>query len=153
MRKLFFILLSTLIMLGTYIVEGGSIRTLLCISSFIPVFFGPLFGALVSFNWAEIKEAFTDAFNLSMEIERQSIYVKDLEVIRHLSVSILFWAGSIIILALIGILSSVTHVDELGPHIAIAFTALLYGFATRSILLIPMESSIKKKLIQCQKLM
>lgn len=150
MKKLFFMLLTLLLVLGTFIVEGGSLRTLLCLSSFIPVLLGTFIGSLVSFSWVEIKEAFRDAFNESTENERRSVYLRDMEVIRHMSVSVLFWAGTIIILAFIGILSSLSSIDALGPHIAAAFTALFYGFALRLILLIPMESSLSKKLVQCQ---
>ncbi len=148
MKKLFFVLLSLLLILGTYIIEGGSISNLMCLSSFIPVLLGTLITTLFSFNWSEITDAFKDAFNESSISEKQR-YLRDLEIIHHMSVSIMFWAGTIIILAIMGILASVTHIDELGPHIAVAFTALLYGFAARSILFIPMESSLNKKLSQC----
>jgi len=152
MKKLFFVLLSILLILGTYIIEGGAISSLLCISSFIPVFLGTLISTAFTFGWSEIKETFQDAFSEYTIAETQERYSRDLQLVRCMSVSIMFWAGSIIILAIMGILSSVTHLNELGPHIAVAFTALLYGFAARSILFIPMESNLNRKLIQCERM-
>lgn len=147
MKKTFLVLFSLLLILGMFILEGGSVRTLLCASSFIPVFLGTFITTLFSFNWAEIKDAFRHAFNDQEAGLSQEILNRDVQVVRSMSGAIMIWAVTIIILALIAILSSVTEMDKLGPHIAIAFTAVLYAYMTRAILLYPMETRLTRKLL------
>ncbi len=147
MKKVFMILVSLIILLGIFVVEGGSIRILLCISSFVPIFLGTLVCCAFTFSCSEITRAFKHAFNEISIPEKLEIYKQDLQVIRFLSNNIIYWAVSIVILALIGILANVSNPSELGPKVAIAFTALLYGFTTRTVLLMPMESSLNKKIL------
>lgn len=147
MKKTFLVLFSLLLILGFFILEGGSVRTLLCASSFIPVFLGTFITTLFSFSWAEMKDAFRHAFSDQESVLSREVLNRDVQVIRSMSGAIMIWAVTIIILALIAILSSVTKMDELGPHIAIAFTALLYACMTRTILLYPMETRLTHKLL------
>lgn len=146
MKKTLLVLFSLLLILGVFILEGGSVRTLLCASSFIPVFLGTFITTLFSFSWTEMKDAFRHAFSVQDSGLSRDVLNRDVQVVRSMSGAIMIWAVTIIILALIAILSSVTEMDELGPHIAVAFTALLYAYMTRTILLYPMETRLTRKL-------
>ncbi|MEN6489195.1 MAG: hypothetical protein ABFD66_10035 [Smithella sp.] len=146
MKKVFMILVSLILIIGIFVAEGGSIRILLCISSFIPIYLGTMASCAFTFSRSEISRAFKHAFTEITIPEKLDIYKQDLQVIRFLSSNIIYWAVTIVILALIGILANVSNPSELGPKVAITCTALLYGFTTRTVLLMPMESSLNKKI-------
>lgn len=148
MKKTFLVLFSLFLILGAFIIEGGPITTLFCFSAFVPIFLGTLITTLFSFSWAEIKSAFQHAFAGTGSTAAAAIYQRDLQVIRSMSGAIMIWAITMIILAFIAILSMVTEINEIGPHVAVAFTSLLYAFTTRAVLLFPMEIRLKKMVLQ-----
>jgi flagellar motor component MotA len=60
--------------------------------------------------------------------------------------AVLSWSCTILILAVVQILSDLSTPEMLGPSLAAAFSALFYGFFLRAALLIPMEHSLNKKI-------
>lgn len=146
MKKISMILLAIVIAAGIYILEGGRLGVLLVITSFIPIFIGSLVTTSFTFTGQEISDAFTDAFSSRLDMNRTANYQMSLQVIKHLEASVLLWAATVISLALIGILSSLTEVSRLGPSVAATISALLYGFGLRTIVLTPMRFSIIRKL-------
>lgn len=74
-------------------------------------------------------------------------YQTGLQVVNNLQNAVIWWAFSIIVLAMIMILSMVTEVREMGPKVAAATVALLTGLLLRTLLLNPMEFSLRRKVL------
>lgn len=147
MKQLFILLLSLLLALGVYGLEGGSLASLLVGSAVIPLLVGPFISTLFSYRFDEIGDAFKDAFAQRIDLDRLPLYRLDVEIFRSLESALLFWAFTIVILAVIGILSSLTEVSQLGPQCAMAMISLLFGFGLRAILITPMKNSIIRKIV------
>jgi len=152
MKKTLVLLLSLAVLLGAFMLEGGSLPILLVASALIPMLLGPLVSTCFSFSIAEIGDAFRDAWSERSDQGRITNYNNDLLVIRNLQSSLIGWAASIFILAVIMILSTLNTPQTLGPHVAAATVALLYAFAVRALLLIPMENSILRNINCLQEL-
>lgn len=148
MKKILISAAAMMLALSAFILEGGSIRTLLIVTALVPILAGPLVTALFSFQWSEITGAFRDAFAERAERGRADDYRMGLLVVKDLSAGAMYWAFTILVLAMIGILSSVTEVRLLGPKIALGTVSVLIGLGLRAFLLNPMASSLEKKLIQ-----
>lgn len=146
MKKSFMVMLSILLVLGAFILEGGSLRTLMIATALVPIIVGSFISALFSYSMAEIGLAFKDGFCERTDLDRVEIYRMDLLIIKNLESSVLYWSLTIVILAIIGILSSLTNVNHLGPSLAAGTVSLLLGFGLRAVLLTPLENSIIKKL-------
>ncbi len=146
MRKSFIVLVSILLFLGAFILEGGSLRTLMIATALVPIVVGSFISALFSYSVAEIKDAFKDGFCERIDLDRLGNYRMDLLVIKNLESSLIYWSLTIMILAIIGILSSLSNINHLGPSVAAGTVSLLLGFGFRAVLLTPMENSIIKKL-------
>ncbi|MGE5391223.1 MAG: hypothetical protein ACM3PE_09200 [Deltaproteobacteria bacterium] len=147
MKKSIALVLSILLVLGAYLVEGGVLIALLVVTALVPMLLGPLVSVWFSFSMSEIGDAFRDAWSERPDQSRVNNYRNDLLVIRNLQSSVIGWAATIFIMAVILILSTLNDPSTLGPHVAAATVALLYAFALRAILLVPMENSISRKLI------
>ncbi|MGE5415957.1 MAG: hypothetical protein ACM3UZ_04210 [Acidobacteriota bacterium] len=150
MKKLFVILLSLLLIVGVFVLEGGSVAALLCFSSFVPIFFGTILSALFSYRISEVTRAFADGFSEVVEFDKHGEYKVDLAVFRNMSAAIVFWSLAIAVLAAIVILSGLREIDMIGPPLAAGMTALLYGFGIKAIILIPLENSILRKTLMVE---
>jgi len=150
MRKTFILLFSLLLVLGAFVLEGGALKTLFVATALIPVSLGTLLGALFCFSMGDIATAFRDAFTETAIPDKLGVYKNDLLIIKNMQIGLIFWSATMVILGIIGILSSLTEVSNLGRSMAAAFTALLLAFSLRALLLTPMESSIQKKLNSIQ---
>lgn len=139
-------MVSILIVLGVSMLEGGSIRTLLIGSAIIPILVGSLISTWFSYSMAEIGSAFNDAFHERVDLDRINTYRMNLLVIKNMQSSVLHWSVTILVLAIIGSLCSVTNISKLGPSVAAGTVSLLLGFSLRAVLLTPMENSMVKKL-------
>ncbi|HWP96746.1 MAG TPA: hypothetical protein VN426_07835 [Syntrophomonadaceae bacterium] len=146
MKKLFLVLLSLSLVLGAFVVEGGALIALLIATALVPITLGSLLTTLFSYRGVEIGEAFRDAFSERTELGRVAVYETDLLVIRNLNASVLGWSFTLLVLAVIGILSSLSDVHLLGPRVAAGTVSLLYGLILKTLLLTPMENSILKKI-------
>ena len=146
MKKTLILLISLLLILGVYVLEGGALKALLVGSALVPVFLGPLLGAMFSFRISELADAFRDAFSEQADPSKLNHYHMDILLIKNISSAITFWSLTMVILGLIGILSNLTEISRLGSGIAAIFTALLLAFTLKALLFIPMETSIEKKI-------
>jgi|GEM_PF-2772235 len=146
MRKAFIVLASMILVLGAFMLEGGALRTLMIATAVIPILLGSLISTWFSYSMAEIGNAFNDAFAERVDLDKLGRYRISLLVIRNMQASVLYWSLTIIVLAVIGILCSLTDVHRLGPAVAAGTVSLLLGFALRAVLLTPMENSLVKKL-------
>lgn len=148
MRKSLLFLLAIAMLLGAFILEGGNLTALLAGSALVPMLLGPLVSAMFSFRVGEIADAFSDAWSERADQGRTDNYRKDLLVIRNMQSSVINWAATIFILAVVMLLSSLSDPKELGPHVAMALLAFLYAFGMRAVLLTPMENSVLTKIVQ-----
>lgn len=147
MKKISVILLSLVLALGVFWLEGGSPTSLLVGSAIVPLLLGTVFSTLFSYSMLEIRNTFQDAFSPRTDLDRIPIYKMDIQIVNSLESTLLFWSLTIVTLAIIGILSSLTEVSRLGPQCAMAMVSLLLGFGLRAILLTPMKNSIARKLV------
>jgi len=146
MKKSLMLLLALAVLLGAFLLEGGTLPTLFIGSALVPMLLGPLVSAMFSFSLSEIGDAFSDAWSERADQGRADNYQRDLLVIRNLQSSVVSWAATIFILAVIMILSVLGDPKELGPHVAMALLAFLYAFGLRALLFTPMENSILKSI-------
>ncbi|MGE5370577.1 MAG: hypothetical protein ACM3QZ_01175 [Solirubrobacterales bacterium] len=147
MKKLFLVLLSLILILGAFVLEGGALRSLLVGSALVPMILGSLVSALFCFDWREISGAFRDAFTEGADPERAAWYPVELEAVEFLSKAVLYWAATIMILAAIGILSHLSALSEIGPAVALGMVSLLTGVGLCAVLLNPMAASLKRKIL------
>lgn len=146
MKKSLLLILSLVVLLGAFMAEGGVLTTLLIGSALVPMLIGPVVSTLFSFSLGEIGDAFRDSWSERADQGRSLNYDNDLLVIKNLQSSVVGWAASIFILAVIMMLCTLNDPKTLGPHVASATVALLYAFAVRALLLTPMQSSILKNI-------
>lgn len=149
MKKTLTVLAALFLFLAAFILEGGRLASLMVVTALVPMFLGPVLSACFSFSLADIKRAWGDAFAERLDLNRRADYHTGLLVVNNLQNAVMWWAFSIVILAMILILSSVTEVRELGPKVAAGTVALLTGLMLRTLLLNPMESSLRRKLLLC----
>ncbi|MGE5398606.1 MAG: hypothetical protein ACM3MK_13860 [Chitinophagales bacterium] len=147
MKKILIVVVSFILALGVFSLEGSSPITLLVGPVIVPLLLGPFLSTAFSFSLREIGDAFKDSFSHRVDLDRISAYRLEVEIIKNLESSILYWSFTIIVLAIIGILSSLTDVSRLSTQLAMAMISLLLGFGLRAILLTPMKSSIIRKLV------
>lgn len=146
MKKSLLLLLALLLLSAIFMLEGGTLATLLIGSALVPMLLGPMLSILFSYSMVELGDAFRDSWSQRSDQGRSHIYQKDLLIIKNLQSSVIGWAAIIFILAVILILSTLNDPMNLGPHVAAATIALLYAFTVRALLLVPMENSILKKI-------
>jgi flagellar motor component MotA len=147
MKKLFLLLLSVLGLLVAFILEKGSLSPLRPVATaVIPLFLGILFTTMFSFQFKEIINTFKSAFSEETNSNNIREYHKSLLIVKNLQSSTTFWAGTILIMAIIQLLCDLTTPEKMGPSVAAALTALLYGFGLRAVFLIPMEHNLNKKI-------
>ncbi len=150
MKKTGIVFLALLLLLAAYAVEGGMIKSLLVVTALVPIIIGPYLSTLFTYSPADINNAFCDAFTDRIDAGRQDVYHIDLLIIRNLNSAVVWWAATLSMLALVLILSTLTDVKSLGPSVAAGTVAILAAFLLRSILFIPMEHSILRKLAVLQ---
>ncbi len=147
MKKLFWVLLSMLVFLAVFILEGGSLSQLIGPTVIIVMFLGVLFSTLFSFSMAELINVFKDSFSEGECSNKLNNYHKGLLIIKNLEAATMFWSWTVVIMATILVLSRLTTPDKLGPSLAVAFLSLLYGYGIRAALFIPMGHSLQKKIL------
>lgn len=147
MKKLFLVFLTSFLLLAAFIAEGGSIRLLIAPTVIVPLVLGALFTTMFSFEFREIIETFKDCFSKGEYPERLDHYHKGLLVVQNLAAATMFWSWTVVVMATILVLSHLTTPNQLGPSLAVGFLSLLYGFGTRAALFIPMEFSLRKKIL------
>lgn len=150
MKKLFLLLLSVLGLLGSFFVERGTLVpfiSLITATVLVPLFFGVICTTLFSYHFKEIANTFKTAFSEETNFERLKDYRKNLLIVKNLQSSTAFWSGTIVIIATVNILSGLTTPNKLGHSLAIALSALFFGFALKAMLFIPMEHSLNKKIV------
>lgn len=144
MKKMLMILLSVLVIFIAVVLEGGNISVLFGLTSMFILVFGVLFSTLFTFKISEIISAFGNAFsNGSKKAEE---YQTSLAVAQCMSKLTIYWSLTTAILGLIFILSNVTTPSQLGKSVAVVCLALLYGFGAISIIFVPMENSLNRKI-------
>jgi flagellar motor component MotA len=116
----------------------------------IPLFFGVLFTTMFSFKFKEIVNTFKSAFSDATDSGLIRDYRKNLLIVKNLQSATTFWAATIIVLAIIQLLSNLTALNKIGPAVAAALSALFYAFFLRAALFIPMENSLNKKIFLAQ---
>lgn len=147
MKKLFLLLLSVLGLLAGFILEKGTLTPLIPVATaVIPLFLGILFTAMFSFQFKEIINTFKSAFSEETNSNNIREYHKDLLIVKNLQSSTTFWAGTILIMAIVQLLCDLTTPEKMGPSAAAALMALFYGFGLKAALFIPMENSLNKKI-------
>ncbi|MEQ8175004.1 MAG: hypothetical protein ABRQ26_08010 [Syntrophomonadaceae bacterium] len=147
MKKKLTVLVALSLFLAAFILEGGRLASLFIGTALVPMFLGPVLSACFSFSLADIKNAFNDAFAERLDLNRTAEYQTGLQVVNNLQNAVIWWAFSIVVLAMIMILSSVTEVRQLGPKVAAGTVALLTGLLLRTLLLNPMEFSLRRKVL------
>ncbi|MEN6392126.1 MAG: hypothetical protein ABFD04_17050 [Syntrophomonas sp.] len=147
MKKKLTVLVALSLFLAAFILEGGRLASLLIVTALVPMFLGPVLSACFSFSLADIKNAFKDAFAERLDLNRTAQYQTGLQVVNNLQNAVMWWAFSIVVLAMIMILSSVTEVRQLGPKVAAGTVALLTGLLLRTLLFNPMEFSLRRKVL------
>lgn len=147
MKRKLTVLLALSLFLAVFILEGGRLATLFIATALVPMFLGPVISACFTFSLADIKNAFKDAFAERLDLNRTAEYQTGLQVVNNLQNAVMWWSFSIIVLAMIMILSMVTEVRELGPKVAAGTVALLTGLLLRTLLLNPMEFSLRRKIL------
>ncbi|MGE5405539.1 MAG: hypothetical protein ACM3PP_11445 [Candidatus Saccharibacteria bacterium] len=147
MKKLLVTLLSLLLIVGVFVLEGGAVSALFCFSAFVPIFFGTILSALFSYPLNDVSRAIKDGFSETVETNKIQDYHADLGVIRSMSAAIVFWTLTIAVLAAIAILSGLRAIEQIGPPLAAGMTALLYGFGLKAVILIPLENSLLRKIL------
>ena len=147
MKKLFLLLLVALLFLWAFIGEGGALRSFYAPTVILPLFLGTFLTTLFSFEFVEIINAFKDAFTVRVESDKLNSYKISMLVVKNMESSTFFWSLTIVTLGLIMILAYCESPRELGSSMSVAFLALLFGFGTRAALYIPMENSLKKKIL------
>lgn len=151
MKKLFLLLLSILGLLTAFILERGTLIPLIPVTPATvvgPLFLGVLLTTMFSFGFKEITHTFKLAFLEEPDPDSAQIkeYRKSLLIVKNLQSATTCWAGTILILAVVQLLSNLTTPEKMGPSVAAALSAIFYGFALRAALLIPMEHSLNKKI-------
>lgn len=147
MKKKLTILAALSLFLAAFILEGGRLASLLIPTALVPMLLGPLLSVCFSFSLADVKDSFKDAFAERVDFNRLDSYQNGIQVVNNLQSAVMWWAFSIVVLAMIMILSMVTEMRELGPKVAAATVALLTGLLVRTLLLNPMEFSLRRKLL------
>lgn len=150
MKKVLTVLVALSLFLAAFILEGGRLASLFIGTALVPMFLGPILFTCFSFSLADIKSAFKDAFAERLDLNRIAEYKTGLQVVNSLQNAVMWWAFSIVVLAMIMILSSVTEVRELGPKVAAGTVALLTGLLLRTLIFNPMEFSLRRKLSAAQ---
>lgn len=147
MKKLFWVLLSILVILVVFILEGGALTQLVGPTVIILLSSGVLFSTLFSFSLGELVDTFKDAFSEGEFPDKLNNYHKGLLIVKNLATATFFWSWTVLIMAAILVLSHLATPDKLGPSFAVAFLSLLYGFGIKAALFIPMEHSLQKKIL------
>ncbi len=151
MKKTFLLLFSLLVIVVAYGLEGGSLQAVFIPTAIIPLLTCTLLGTMFSFQLSEIGDAFQDAFTANIKTGQIAQYQMDRLVIQNISSSLVFWTISIVLLGIVNVLSHLGDLSKLGQGLAVVFTALIFGFALKALLLIPMDNSISKKLLLAEK--
>lgn len=146
MKKTFMVLLSLLVIATAVIIEGGNLSVLLCPTPMFMIFFGVLFSTIFTYKLSDVIGTFKDSFSKNTNPDKISQYKTELDTLRSIIKLTLYWSAATVILGLIFILSTLSTPAELGKSVAIVCLALLYGFGIIAVLLIPMESSLVKKI-------
>lgn len=124
--------------------EGGSIKSILCISSLILVLGGIIGGTIISFSVKETFDAFKYLFllknSLTEDERQQNIMIFECAGKYAIAFGIFGF-----ILGLIYVLSDVTSLSLLGKHIAITLTSVLYGLGFAYIIFFPISTKLKQK--------
>lgn len=147
MKKVFLVLLAMLVLSAAFIAEGGAWSLLIGPTVIIPLVLGVLLTTLFSFSFGEIVDTFKDSFAQTAYRERLPNYQKGLLIVKNMGAATMFWSWSVIVMAVILILSKLSTPNKLGPSLAVAFLSLLYGFISRAALFIPMEFSLHQKIL------
>jgi flagellar motor component MotA len=146
LKKLFLILLAVLGLMVTVFAEKGTILPLLTGSVIIPLCLGIILTTMFSYHFKDIVNTFRLAFSDEVNLTKIRDYRKNLLIVKNLQSAAIFWACTILVLAVIQILSDISTPEKLGPSVAAALSALFYGFVLRAALFIPMEHNLNQKI-------
>lgn len=152
MKRIFLLLLSLLVIVVAYGLKGGALQIIFVAKAVIPLLLCTILGTLFSFKLSEIISAFRDAFNEEAIQNNTEVYKLDRLVIRNISSVLAFWTSVIVVLGIVTALSNISDMTKLGLELSSVFTVLTLGLIIKALLLIPMEISIKKKLILTRKI-
>lgn len=152
MKRIFFLLFSLLVIVVAYGLKGGALQIIFVAKAIIPLLLCTALGTLFSFKVSEIASAFRDAFNEEVAPVSTEVYEMDRLVIRNMSSVLAFWTSVIVVLGIVTVLTNIGDMTKLGLELSCVFTVLTLGLIIKALLLIPMEISIKKKLILTRKI-
>jgi len=147
MKRIFLLLLSLLVIVVAYGLKGGALQIIFIAKAVIPLLLCTILGTLFSFKPSEIASAFRDAFNEEAIPNNTEVYKMDQLVIRNMSSVLAFWTSVIVVLGIVTVLTNIGDMTKLGLELSSVFTVLTLGLIIKALLLIPMEISIKKKII------
>lgn len=124
--------------------EKFNILSFYDISSFITMIGGFIF-TLVNFRFKEIAKTIFISFSRK-ELEVEELELKN-KVINSLWKNSIAFAWIISLIAFVIIFTQINDLRRLGPSIAVISISALYAVLLKSFLIIPVETSIKRKMI------
>lgn len=151
MKKMFFILISILVLLIAFILEGGEIRNLFQFTALFALIFTVIFSTLATFKFSEIINVFKDGFSQKVIDTKVKDYEKGILITKSVEKLIHFWSITILTMAIIFALGAVSNAIQLGRSVAIAFMVILYAVILRASILTPVENELNRKLFELKK--
>ncbi|MGE5474297.1 MAG: hypothetical protein ACM3UU_08770 [Ignavibacteriales bacterium] len=150
MKKIFYCLMALFVVAVVFVLEGGSMKAWLGVSAIIAFVFPLLFTSLFTYKYSEIVGAIKNAFSNELEEKKISEYKKGIMIAQNISTLAIQWAFTVVITAAILIFSTLTTPQALGRSLSAACLVLLYALLFRTVLFIPMEQSLGKKVFELE---
>lgn len=152
MKKLLYIFLTIMTLVGIVMVEGGRIGQYLSISAFLVVTIGILFSTLFSYSIQEISNAFRDSFSENRLSSHSESYKKSYDITRNMAKLALLWGWVGVLLGVISALANARSLSELGVPISMCLTSMLYGLLYSCMLFLPMSHKLQIKCLDTKDL-
>lgn len=147
-----YIVSGVLIYLSFWVAEGDHFEPLMFwdLSSFIGIL-GGAFIVLANFKFSEVYNAIADALSKNKRVGFEERYSLNKIVINAIGNYTLFSSVLISIVAFIITLSYLTQLNKLGVSIAVILTSILYAVIVRLFFVIPLNTSLDKKMANSAK--